>query len=168
VPRKSATKPAPQLYVDDLLNMTADALIGEHLRLKDWMAAESKRFGEFLAPHKARLEEIDQKLFAKLRELGTGDRANLATDSGTAYISNLMNVSISPDGAPYTPEQGEARVGREALLDFALDHWDEIGDELLMFQPQKDAVKRWMETHEGQPPPGLKIGWFQKVNVNRS
>jgi len=147
---------------------TADELIKLHLSLKDYIAGETKRLAEFLAPHKARLEEIDNKLFAKLKELGTGDRANLATDSGTAYISNLMNVSISPEGAPYTPEQGEARVGREALLDFALDHWDEIGNELLMFQPQKDAVKRWMETHDGQPPPGIKIGWFQKVNVNRS
>lgn len=151
-----------------LASKTADELVARHLFLKDWMAAESKRFAEYLAPHKAEMEAIDNQLHGMLNALGGGDKAMLSSDAGTAYLSTLMNVSVSPDGAPYTKPGAETQTGREALLDFALDNWDEIGNELLLFQAQKDAVRRWMDEHDGQPPPGLKISYFTRVNVRRS
>ena len=159
---RSKKQPAPeQARAQD---QTAEQLIAEHNKLSDWIKAETNRFGEFLKPHKDRLEAIGNDLLA-LSNLQKWD--NIKTESGTAYRSTLLNVSVSPDGLPYERE-GQASVGREALLDFALDNWDDIGNDLLLVSPQKDAVKKYMEDHEGKPPPGCKVGWFTRINIRRS
>jgi hypothetical protein len=147
--------------------LSAELLIKEHLELKDWLADANKRFAEFLAPKKARLEQIDGLLLEKLNAETDGDRKSISTDAGTCYVSNILNVGIDPEGEPYVNEGGESQVGRMALLDFALENWADIGADLLLVQPQKDAVKRYLEEN-GRPPPGLKVGWFTRVNVRRS
>lgn len=147
--------------------LSAELLIKEHLELKDWIADANKRFGEFLAPKKARLEQIDALLMETLNTLSTGDKKSISTDVGTAYVSNLLNVSVDTDSEVYVNQNGESQSGRMALLDFALEHWEDIGGDLLLVSPQKDAVKRWIDEH-GKPPPGLKISYFARVNVRRS
>jgi hypothetical protein len=141
--------------------MTAESLIAERVDIDDKLKAASKKFAEFCAPWKARVEAIDIELMTILNAMGD-DKASISTDAGTAYKSHLLNVSIDPEGEKY----GE-QVGRMALLDFCLANWDTIGADLLLVQPQKDAVKAYMEAHDGKPPPGLKIGWFTRVNVRR-
>lgn len=146
------------------VDQTAEQLIAEHNKLDDWLKAETKRFGEFLKPHKERLEAIGNQLLALSN---TQKWDSIKTDAGTAYRSTLLNVSVSPDGLPY--ERGEEKsIGREALLDFALDHWDDIGNDLLLVSAQKDAVKKYMEANEGKPPPGIVTGWFTRINIRRS
>ena len=152
----------------EIAEPTAEQLIAEFIRLGDWLKAESKRFAEHLQPTQNRQREIEGKLHEMLNALGGGEKANISTGAGTAYISNLMNMKIDPEAAPYMRMGENPTQGREALIDFALDHWEEIGSELLLIQPQKDSVKRWMDEHEGKPPPGISIGWFQKVNIRRS
>ena len=148
---------------------TAEELITEFLSLKDWMAAEAKRFNEHMSPYKARSEAIENELLAMLNALGGDGKAMLSSDAGTAYKSTIMDVSISPEGIGYCPrDSNEQKTGREALLDFALDNWDEIGNELLLFKAQKDAVKKYMEEHDGLPPPGLVINYFTRCNIRRS
>lgn len=143
---------------------TAEKLVSRHLVLKDWLAAETKRFDEHLANAKKEMEDIDNQLLAMLNSQGMD---SFKTDSGTAYLSTLMNVGTEVD-LPYINSNGEQVFGKNALLDFAIEHWDEIGSEMLMVSAQKDAVKKWMEEHEGTPPPGCKIGFFTRVNVRRS
>lgn len=147
--------------------LSAELLIKEHFALQDKLKEANKRFSEYCAPTKARLEEIDGQLLELLNSLSEGDKRSISCDSGTAYVSNLLNVSIDPEAEPYVNEGGESQVGRMALLDFALENWADIGADLLLVSPQKDAVKRWMEEH-GKPPPGLKISYFSRVNVRRS
>lgn len=142
--------------------MTAESLIAEHVDIDDKLKAAGKKFAEYCAPWKARIEAIDIELMTILNAMGD-DKASISTDAGTAYKSHLLNVSIDPEGEKY----GE-QVGRMALLDFALDNWDTIGADLLLVQPQKDAVRSYMEAHDGKPPPGLKHSWFTRVNVRRS
>lgn len=150
---KKAVQPAAEL--------TAEQLIEEHNKLEDFIKAESKRFAEFLKPQKDRLEEIGNQLLALSN---TQKWDSIRTDAGTAYRSTLLNVSVSPEGLPYT----NGTAGREALLDFALDHWDDIGNDLLLISAQKDAVKKYMEDHEGKPPPGCKVSWFTRINIRKS
>ena len=144
---------------------TAEQLIAEHNKLDDWLKAETKRFGEFLKPHKERLESIGNQLLALSN---TQKWDSIKTDSGTAYRSTLLNVSVSPDGGPYKNSEGNMVIGREALLDFALDHWDDIGNDLLLVSAQKDSVKRYMEANEGRPPPGVTVAWWTRINIRRS
>ena len=144
--------------------LTAEQLIAEHNKLEEHVKAETKRFSDFMKPHKDRLKEIGNQLLALSN---TQKWDSIRTDAGTAYRSTLLNVSVSPDGLPYETERG-ASVGREALLDFALDHWDDIGNDLLLVSPQKDAVKKFMEANDGKPPPGCKVGWFTRINIRKS
>jgi hypothetical protein len=146
------------------VEQTAADLIAEHIKVDDWIAAETKRFAEFMKPHKEKLQALGNQLLA-LSNTAKWDK--IATDAGTAYRSTLLNVSVSPEGLPYEKE-GQTSLGREALLDFALDYWDDIGNDLLLVSPQKDAVKRYMESHEGKPPPGCSVSWFTRINVRRS
>ena len=163
-------KPAePQQPMIDFSTMTADQLIAEHIRLKDYVAEKNKQFNEWLKPTKDKMEAVDSALLAKLNALGGGEKAMLSSDSGTAYISNIMNVSLSEDAQPFVnSETGEQQTGKMAFLDFALANWDQFGNEALLVSAQKDAIKTYMEEHQGLPPPGVKIGWFSRVNVRRS
>ena len=159
---RSKKQPAPEQT--PAVDQTAEQLIAAHNALDDWLKAETKRFGEFMKPHKERLEAIGNQLLALSN---TQKWDSIKTDAGTAYRSTLLNVSVSPDGLPY--ERGEEKsIGREALLDFALDHWDDIGNDLLLVSAQKDAVKKYMEANEGKPPPGIVTGWFTRINIRRS
>lgn len=146
------------------VELTAEQLITEHNKLEEHIKAETKRFADFMKPHKDRLEAIGNELLA-LSNLQKWD--SIKTDAGTAYRSTLLNVSVSPDGLPYTVNSQD-HVGREALLDFALDHWDDVGNDLLLVSAQKDAVRKYMEANEGKPPPGVKVGWFTRINIRKS
>ena len=143
--------------------MSAEQLIAEHFSLQDKIKEANKKVAEYLAPYKARLEQIDGELLSLLNSLGGGDKANISTDVGTCYLSHILNVGIDTEGPKYNDQ-----VGRMALLDYCLDNWDEIGAEMLLVQPQKDAVKRYLDEHNGEPPPGLRVGWFTRVNVRRT
>ena len=162
--RKKQAEVATLNEVRPVTEATAEQLITEHNKIEAFVKAETKRFSDFVAPHKTRLEEIGNQLLALSN---TQKWDSIRTDAGTAYRSTLLNVSVSPDALPYDTEKG-ASVGREALLDFALDHWDDIGNDLLLVSPQKDAVKKYMESNEGKPPPGVKTSWFTRINIRKA
>jgi hypothetical protein len=146
---------------------TAESLIAERIDLDDKLKAASKKFAEFCAPWKARIEAIDGELMGILNAMGD-EKASISTDAGTCYKSHLLNVSIDPEGAPYVNDLGQEQVGRMALLDWALENWETYGADILLVQAQKDTVRRYMDEHEGQVPPGLKHSFFTRVNVRRS
>jgi hypothetical protein len=129
---------------------TADSLVAEHVRLDDWVKAETKRFSEYLEPHRARLREIEDRLQAFMLQHKV---ESVRADSGTAYISNIMNTKVE---------------NRDLLVDAALDNWDQWGNEMLLINVVKDSVKNYMQDHAGAPPPGVTIGWFQRTNVRRA
>jgi hypothetical protein len=39
---------------------------------------------------------------------------------------------------------------------------------MLLASIQKEATRQYMQDHAGAPPPGVTIGWFQRVNVRRT
>src|SRR5207237_400587 len=116
---------------------TADDLVAEHVRLDDWVKTETKRFGEYLEPHKARLKEIEDQLQAFMLQHKV---ESVRADSGTAYISTIMNAKVED---------------REKYLDFVNEQWDAYGNEMLLASVQKDATKQYMQDHAGAPPPGV-------------
>ena len=147
--------------------MTAEQLLTERFAIDDKIKAAAKLLADHVAPFKQRMEQIDVELMGILNQMGD-DKASISTDVGTAYKSHLLNVSIDPEGEAYVNAAGEEQKGRMALLDWALENWNEGGADLLLVQPQKDAVKAFMEANDGKPPPGLKTSWFTRVNVRRS
>ncbi len=128
---------------------TVDQLVAEHIKLNDWLASEAKRFDEHMKPFKEQL----QMIAAQLLDLSNQQKwESIKTNDGTAYRSTLMNLKVDD---------------RERLLDFAMEKWDEIGNEILLISAQKDAVKRWLE-ETGFSPPGVSVGYFTRINIRRS
>jgi hypothetical protein len=130
---------------------TAVELITEFTKLDDWIAGETKRFTDHLAPHKKRMDEIKATLLGMMTE----QRLNsMPTDVGTAYISTITTPKV---------------VDRDKYLDFVNEKWDEIGNELLQVgAPQKDALKQYLEDNKNQPPPGIEVTYFNRCNIRRS
>jgi hypothetical protein len=130
---------------------TAVELITEFTKLDDWIASETKRFTDHLAPHKKRMDEIKATLLGMMTE----QRLNsMPTDVGTAYISTITTPKV---------------VDRDKYLDFVNEKWDEIGNELLQVgAPQKDALKQYLEDNKNQPPPGIEVTYFNRCNIRRS
>jgi hypothetical protein len=139
-------------------------LIKRAHEIDDFIETQNKRFAEYLKPLKEEREKIANDLLAYLNENG-GEA--FRCDHGTAYLSEIMNVKLDPDSA-YLNVAGAQVQGREALLDFALDNWDEVGNELLDIRPLKEPVRKWMDTHNGVPPPGLAISHFTRLNIRKS
>lgn len=150
----------------DVPKPTAEQLIAERFALDDKIKAAAKLLADHVAPFKARMEQIDVELMTLLNQMGD-DKASISTDVGTAYKSHLLNVSVDPEGEAYVNAVGEEQKGRMALLDWALENWETYGAEILLVQPQKDAVRRYMDEHNGTVPPGLKHSFFTRVNVRR-
>jgi len=125
-------------------------LIAENFKLEDLIKAAQIKFEDWAKPHKTRLKEIEDTLFARLAERKSD---STKTDYGTAYISTLMSTKIE---------------AREPLIDFMMDQWEAWGSDMMQVGVTKDAVKRYMEDNNGQLPPGISISHFSRLNIRRS
>jgi hypothetical protein len=141
-------QPTPAL--DHNSNVSDDALIAENFKIENMLKAAAAKLNDWAAPHKARLKEIEDTLFARLAERKAD---STKTDSGTAYISNIMNTKIE---------------NREAIIDFMMDNWEAWGADMIQVNVTKDAVKRYLDENDGQLPPGLSISHFSRLNIRRS
>jgi len=146
---------APGFPVDPP-DKSAAELIARHVALGDHIKAQSKKFEEFLKPFREEMSGIENQLLEQLNRLNAGksERASLSTDAGTAYLSTIV-----------TPKVAE----RDKYVDFILDNWEEIGNEMLQLAaPQKDVVEQYQQSHEGHLPPGVSTSAFTRVNIRRS
>lgn len=160
-----AAKPA----VDYSLIKPAD-LIAEFLKLKAHAEEQSKKFAEYLKPTNTRMEETRQLLHGK----ALFDKVNgFPTDEGTAYLSTITSHAIDPESS-YTNKDGRTSKGRDALLDWLLDYWDDYGSEGMLLGVTKDIVQKWMDDKKDDPawndkyPPGLKLDSFKRINIKKS
>lgn len=141
------TEPAPE-------SPSPDALIQRYLFLRDFVAEQSKRFDEWAKPHKEEMEAISSRLHEHLLALG-GDKPSIKTAHGTAFTTTSKNPRISD---------------RDAYLDFVLgEAWDAYGNAMLQLgAPQVSAINEYMDAHDGQLPPGVKVEPFTKISIRKS
>lgn len=154
-----AAAPAPV----DYSTVKPDSLIAEYHLLKAHSEEQSKKFAEYLKPTNKRIEEIRQLLHGKALHDGVNA---FSTDNGTSYLAKITSHTIDPEST-YTSEEGRVSTGRDALLDWLLDNWDDYGSEGAQVNVSKAIVDKWME-EKGKPPPGLKITSFTRMNINKS
>ena len=155
MPRKTNTVPVRDANIGNPpighnSDLSDDALIAENFRIEDLIKAAQVKFNEWAEPHKARLKEIEDALFARLAERKAD---STKTDSGTAYISNLQNTKIED---------------REALFDFIADNWDSCGNDMLKLGVAIDPIRQYMQANNGQLPPGVSISHYSRLNIKRS
>lgn len=145
-------------------------LIAEYQLLKGEDEEKSKMFADFIKPMRTRMEEIKQLLHGKALHDGVNA---FSTDNGTAYLSRITSHKIDPD-AEYTSLEGRTVKGRDALLDWLLDYWEEYGSEGIQLNVAKEIVERWMSDHVDDPEwngkgvPGLKFETFVRCNIKSS
>lgn len=137
--------------------------------LKQHLATQSKAFTDYCKQFRDEQDEIEGWL---LNFLNTTGQNSAKTDAGTAYKSVLTQPKI---------------VDRTAYLDWALDHWDTGGNEMLQIgAPQvsafetfmelrKQVLKEYAEKNAGElppdaaiTPPGTEVSFFTRVNVRKS
>lgn len=170
--KKSAQAAAPeQIDLEDAIAATHEVdyskvkpaeLIAEFHLLKAHQEEQSRKFQEWIKPTAERMEAIRQTLHG----LALHDGVNaFSTDNGTAYLSTITNHSVDPE-SEYTSLDGRTSKGRDALLDWLLDNWDDFGSEGILLNVTKDAVGKWMDTHNSLPP-GLKIDVLKRLNIKK-
>lgn len=133
-----------------MTGMISDAqLVEQYLRLKGHIAARKEAHAEELKPYQDGMDTIENVFLARLNERGA---ENSKTDSGTAYKSTLMTPKV---------------VARDVFLKFCVDNWSTVGSDMLQVGATKDAVKQFIE-NSPNPPPGLEVSFFTRVNIRKS
>ncbi len=145
-------KGSQQLDIVDQVQavQTAEQLIEATIKLKDKLKTASDQFDAFCAPWKATIKENENKLLALLNEQNL---QNVRAESGTAFKQTITSYKI---------------VDRDVVLKLILDNWGNFGNEMLQFSVQADAVRKYVQEHEGQLPPGLTSDSFIRLNIRRS
>jgi hypothetical protein len=167
-PRKKPAVEQPSAAVVERFEPAA--LIKEHLTLKAYVEGEQKRLAEFLKPAVERMQACKSQLHAKALEQHVN---GFPTDEGTAYLSEIINHAIDPESS-YTTADGRQSFGRDALLDWMLEHWDEYGSEGMLLGITKPIVEKWRDATKseqqpnGVPPPGLKLTTELRLNIRKS
>ena len=134
---------------------TSADLIKRYIELRDWMAAQSKKFKEFLQPYREEMAAIEGKMLAKINS--EGGKA-ISTDFGVAYTSETM-----------TPKVEDRQKYLDWLWGLSDEEWITHGNAMLQLAaPQVDAVREYMEDHQGQLPPGVTKTDYRNLNIRKS
>lgn len=128
-------------------------LVEQRQKIKAAHEADLAKFNEHWKPELDKLKKIDAQITAAMTEQGV---KSVKTDTGTAILSEITRASIKPDE-------------RDAYIDFCLDNWDAIGGEMLQIgAPKADAVRAWMDAHDGHPPPHVAIDRTLQFSIRKA
>lgn len=134
--------------------MSAEQLLSEYFRLKDYLAAESKRFTEFCAPYKKQQEALENQMLDMLNRLGGDGRQSIKTESGTFFRVTIVTPKI---------------VDREKYLDVVLENYATWGNGMLQLgAPKKEAIDAYSRENNGALPEGVETSSFVNLNVRRA
>ena len=129
------------------------ALVNEHQQIRAHLDAQSKVFANYCKPYNERIEQIQAAITASMTEQGI---KSFKTDTGTAILSEINTAKIKPDE-------------RDAYIDMCLDHWDDFGGEMLQISsPKADAVRSYMDAHNGQVPPHIEMSTILRFSIRKA
>ena len=138
-----------------------EALIERYLQLREYVTAEKDKYDKQMKPYMDGMDQIEAEFLRRLNERVPNvlDRANSATNSGTAYRTRNMKPKV---------------VDPNAFLKFCFDNWSAGGSEMLRVSPVFDPLREWLDknvdpvTNEQHFPPGLEVGFTISVNIRKS
>lgn len=122
--------------------------IGQYVALRDKIKSIEERHKQELAPYKQALEQLNTLLLDHLNTVGV-DSAS-AKGIGTCYRSLKRSATIA-DGAAFR----RFVIGGE--------HWN-----LADWKANPKAVAEFIESHEGDAPPGINFSTHYTVGVRRA
>ena len=122
------------------------------LALRDRIDALKKAHKEEVKELKAKQEQLGKYLQTAMDELGVD---SMKTEGGTAYKTKKDSVTVQT---------------KAEFLCFILERIEEEGVDGLYYltgAASKNAIKEWMDEHDGGLPPGIKYDQFYEVQVRR-
>lgn len=144
---QATAAPAPANGAPELVLPTAEEMVEKYLWLRSHIEAETKKFEASMQPYKNAQAALEAA--AGLLMIRTKQRA-LSTNAGTAFRVTKTSTRC---------------VDRDAWLDFV---WQNGAWDGLTAHVSSDFVEQWMEAHDGQPPPGIKVESFVKVQFRKA
>ena len=141
----SAVLEAPQQQ--DSQSFQVDAVIAKYLEIRDQVSQIEGAAKAQTDSLKAQLVTIERWLHQKMQEVGTDQFK--AKGVGTAFVKESDFCSVAD---------------WNAVLDFVKEHdaWH-----LLTKGVSKTAVKEFIDSSDGIPPPGVNYGMKQEVQIRR-
>lgn len=125
---------------------TAD-YIGKYIALRNTVAALTAEHEERVKPYAEAMQAIEGAVTEEINRLG-GE--SVKTDQGTAYRSTLLAVKVAD---------------RELFMDFIFDGRREG---FLTSAVAKEAVKEWLDEHNGALPPGIDVTYIYRTNFRKA
>ena len=125
---------------------TAD-LIGKYIELRDEIELRTKAFDVSLLPYKEAMDAISAAVTDEINRL---EGQSIKTEKGTAFRQQWTAAKVAD---------------RELFMDFVFDGRREG---FLTSATSKDAVKEYMEMHNGQLPPGIDFTSGYKTLFRRA
>lgn len=128
-------------------------LVEERQRIRNAHEVDLKKFNDHWKPSMERIQQIDASITAAMHEQGV---TSIKTDHGTAILSEIMTPKIKQDE-------------RDAYIDMCLEKWDEFGGEMLQIgAPKTDAVRAYMDEHNGQLPPHVETSTMYRFSIRKA
>ena len=119
--------------------MDAEEIIAKYIDIRDFIEAKEKEHKEALKPYRQALDTLEGAAALMAQQTG---QTSLKSVSGTAFPVDQLRVKCDD---------------KDVFLDFVID-----GNrrEFLTAHVSKEAVREYMESHEGEVPPGIEIEKF--------
>jgi len=130
---------------NDLKPLRDDQLIAVYRKLREKRDAAKKEFTEKQRPALNLMDRIENELLGRLIERGA---KNVSCPTGTAFMKTDTTFKVED---------------WDAFLPWAMEN-EEFG--MFMRNVAKDAVTEYVESHDGQLPPGLSMKKDTYVNIN--
>lgn len=129
------------------------ALVQERQKLRAHVETQQQAFSEYCKPYHEQIQKLDAQLTALMTEQNI---KSFKTEFGTAILSQIDAAKIKPDE-------------RDAYIDMCLDSWDQFGGEMLQIgAPKAEAVRNYMDSHEGQLPPHVEIKTELRFSIRKA
>ena len=150
--------------------------IAQILKLADEEAnAQRGKAGDDIAKQRADAQQESDRVRADAREqaermLTAAQEQAERTISASRNEADKTRTGARNEAERLTTEtRKKAESYKQSVdFDFLMEDWDAWGNDMMLVNVTKDAVKRYMEEHSGQLPPGISISHFQRLNIKRS
>lgn len=121
-------------------------MVRKYVELRDRKKQVEDRVKTELAPLIDAMNTLENALLQRMNESGV---ESVKTEFGTAYKSKVMSTRVAD---------------RETLLGFVRERG---AFQLLTAAVSKEAVRDFMETSGGFPPPGVDVSFITAINFRR-
>lgn len=132
--------------MNEICGYTAEDIVKKYIEIRDFVAEENKAFKERMKAYTEGLSTLEGLAAAMMADT---KQTALKTEFGTAYREPQLSVTCEDKNSFHE------WVRTNGFWQFLTAH------------VSKEAVEQYMEGHDGQTPPHLKIDTYNAVRFRR-